>query len=526
MIGESPVGHFKNDSPEIRHEKPRQTAAHTSDNISPTLSQEQTSLLTEHLGLAIKADRFKEALAIWNRLGDHAQPEKLRFFNLKSAYDKSRLHAYVEFEDALLKLRLLTAAPRHDAKRLQAALTQFQKLLEESKNPESKLYLQAWRDLMQMEVDFHDGKWVDLKFDPHFVHWSGDTRQWAFENPTTAVGNNIGLSAGLRLYHFGEFPGPKEVTAEIETLRLASLLLNVGIAIGDPQRTGRLFWVEAKHRTAGIGRYDTPPGGVQLPSPPTQLRVKVWGPEHFDYYINDIPFSVFTRARTFSMRSNQVGLATLWREWMSGIVRIKNVRVRKLTDPQPPALSDSQARVDYYTKLIEREPGFHAHYFSRGTANVRFKQYDQAIADLEHAFKMLPAVAHHRVDLGIAYSQTQQYQKAIEQFEIGARHALGRRKTSSQRLLAHFLAVVPDPKLQDKKRALQLAQQVVKAQQGKVIEGWSTLACAQAANEQFAAALESLDQGAKLNPDPDNAKEIADFRQKFMNQQPVILDAP
>jgi tetratricopeptide (TPR) repeat protein len=492
------------------------------------LSYAQAELLSQQLCFAATDDRFADATRLWDRLGDRASPEWLAMFALSEGYARSRIAAYTAHGDKLLALRPLTIPPRNDAANARKLLAGYQALAKANREPKAELYLRKWVELAQMEVDYHAGKWVDLTFDEGLNQWIGDTTAWKTEDKSTVFASNVTTGEPLWLYHQGEFPGPKEMAGEVEIVRSLSPGLMLGFYIGmlhHPQPGGRLFGIDPGRGHVAVGTPHVPIEAATFDhETPRKLHVKAWGPEHFDLYIDGRRFRSVSSDEKFHMRENCVGIGTLWWARMSGEIRFKNLRVRKLVQPPPPEFAAHAARVIYFTAAIEREPELTDHVLDRAIAHYHSGHAEQAIADFEAGLAKTPDLHQMRVFLGEMYAETGHSKRAIDELELAVDKSRGP-PSHAPRTLAYVLASAADDTLRDGTRALALAKEAVATEQGKDSVGLVALACAHAEAGSFDEALAALDAAQKQQPDARGARQIGELRAKFQERQPHRLPA-
>lgn len=341
-------------------------ADHPSRKSSTGLSNSQSVLLTWLLCLSMRAERFEEAAKLYERLGDNISMPTMAYYGYphQPKYIRSRVSANLEFHDELVAIRTSSSTPRTELKDSQKTNESFRELLKRSEDVGSKYYLQTWIDRTQYEIDFHSGEWVDLPFDSEFVHWTHNSVNWTFENPGSALASNERENASVHLYHMSEFPGPKEITVETELIESAAYKLPTGISIGELRERsgGRLFFSDPLQNTLGItysndfgkmseaklprAMSSKPPivginqtkhagAGIKSMHKLVKLQLKYWGPKKFEFRVNGNVFPAKTVPEMNSTPSDahdRVGIGD--QHWMqySGIVRFKNVRIRKLAD--------------------------------------------------------------------------------------------------------------------------------------------------------------------------------------------------
>lgn len=491
------------------------------------LSFVQADLLSQNLCFAVSADNFADASRLWDRLGERASPEWLSMFALSEGYSRSRIAAYAAHGEKLLALRPLTIPPRTDPANARKLLAGYQALQKANRDRKADLYFQKWVELAQMEVDYHNGKWVDLTFDEALNQWIGDTRPWKREDEYSAVGSNVTTGDALWLYHQGEFPGPKEMTGEVEIVRSLSPGLMLGFYVGmlhNRDAGGRLFGIDPSHGHVAVGTPLTPIEAATLDFKPRVLHVKAWGPEHFAFYVDGRLYRSATNDPKFHMQQNCVGIGTLWWARMAGEIRFKNLRVRKLAEPPPPSVLEFEKRIAYYTDAIKREPQLTDHLFDRALAHYYLDHHAQAIADFEAALGKTPDQHQMRVYLGECYGNVGRGKEALEQLELALNKTRGP-LDHAQRMMAYLLASLPESAQRDGARALDLANLAVDAEQQGDGVGLMYLACAQAESGRYEEALKSLAVAENLPLESKHKRQLSGLRTAFQQNKPHRLSA-
>ena len=437
-------------------------------NPDGSLSTESAYYLSLLAGIAVRTDRLKEAAKLLRQLGDRANETALTILGVHADFDLAGVAPYAQFEEELKDLRSFTTPPRTRPDNAVLMRTMFESLLRRNRDPRALPWLEHWAETFRMEVDFHEGKWVDLRFNPKLTHWVGDHRNWTVESENSVRGNCLGNGNELVLYHACQFPGPKEITCEVEMLRKASPYMIQGVFVGHLKhvfdfdtKMGRFFWVDHGLKSAGVSGFEKPHGIKAVRA--TKVHIKAWGPEHFDFYFDGRCYEKQHQDELFDMSSHQIGIGLMYWISMAGEVRFKNIRIRKLDHESPPEVTTASAAkcVEYFTAAIERDPEIYDHYFKRGLAKyLQAETKSQARQDLEFAHKKMPELTSAGTFLGSWYISHDNYADASRVLEQVVR--LPGDVRYAEGLLAQLLACCPEDRYRNGQRALDLAQHAIK----------------------------------------------------------------
>ena len=494
------------------------------------LSQQQIRHYGNWLALTLYTQHFKAGRDLYEKIEKDIDAKTVKDLGIDLEYDISRMYAYLQFPKELKIARPLTKGYVTEVAKIKKIMAIYGGLRKRNKDPRAKLYLKVWDERMQMNLDYHDGKWVDLKFDPGLHQWRGRSYLvnrdiWTVEDENTILASNIGHPADILLYHRGDFPGPKEVMVEVEIVRKVSHVSRVGCLLGGiwGRRDGRLFWVNQKDGTRGIVRM--PENGMnihQKMKSPVKIRVRAWGPERFDFYVEGRNYPINSGDKGFTMATPKVGIATGYWWGVTGSFRFRNMRVRKLSQDAPDDTGDRAKAIAYYDQAIREAPEVHDFYASRGYLYFFSENFQKAIPDPEHALKQMPEQHWYRMFLGASYIKMKNYKRGFRQLEM-AHKLVNKQEWLPRYMLAKFLAIVPDEKFRDAERSLEISKSVVKLTGGKNAACVVGQATALAALGRFDEALALLDKVEQGTPNQNIQDAIAHLRPLFKKKQPDVL---
>jgi tetratricopeptide (TPR) repeat protein len=495
------------------------------------LGKQQAHYLTQQLVLALHAEKHEDAIELVERLGNDVQPQVFRRMQTSYPFGVARMYAYHQFDGDLAKLLPLAELPRNDPEKARQWLAGVQAIAKRNREPAARPYFDDVLRRAQMEVDFHDGKWVDLTFDPALSDWDFTPGQWTYESERSAIASSVGSDFGFRCFHHCQFAGPREIICDIDVIESFVPYLFLGIYQGNFSEVGAMFWIEQARKQLGAAKWgaDKLPY-LHIPVPKLdRMHVRIWGAERVELYGNGSWQSFVNEGEEYNndpeqLVFNRVGFGAMWCRTSTSIVRFSNVRVHKLGPPPPELGADNnQEIIAYYDRELESNPDFAYAYFYRGLAKGNLKQYAAAIPDYERGLALVPSALVFRGMMGSALCQTGKYSEGIKNLERASTEGLAKKAPITNYLLAYtayFLATAPDEKLRDGDRAVELATKSCAATKREKFYPLLALAVAQAEQGQFDAALATIDEASPLVKSEKSKAALARCRQSLAEKKP------
>ena len=241
-----------------RHPSRRMPKNHPEGRL--TLAQRQ--YYTHLLAFAIKVREYDDANKCLKLLGDEFDLRLFYSYGMRKDFDRSAIAAGQSLEKYLSKVDNLRLPP-HSIEKSRQVYAAYTKIKKRNKNRKADYFLQAIINQAKLEMDYDDGKWVDLTFDPDLVQWKSGKQLFTVENERSVVADNYSSDAWIQLYHRGFFPGPKEFTVEIEQLEKISRHFAFGAHMGycypsshgmiEPD--GRIFYVLSQESFVNFGQF-------------------------------------------------------------------------------------------------------------------------------------------------------------------------------------------------------------------------------------------------------------------------------
>lgn len=485
--------------------------------------------LAQKIGLAIHNEDWVLAAKAFEELGTARPLKWWSFFDINQSYDQSRVYAYLEFGEKMEEVRELTRSNDFNLHTKQSINSGYASLLRQCRDDRSKLYVQTWIDSSQMQIDFLNDKWVDLDFSPDFQHWRQVQGLWEYESPKSVIGSNLNTpNASFFMNHRALFDGPKEVTMDIELIEKTTNYLDIGIRIGIKPReeSGMIFFGEPLAGRVGTsaarGASHTGINYTLGAIKPRSLRVRVWNNERYELSINGHRHHYLPKPLSgVDLSEPVVGIGSFSWNTTAGSARMSNVRIKRLTTDPPPPLNDIEANLKYYRHAIETEPDRFDYLNDIGVAHYLAGDVKLAVKQFETAREKIGDNPFIDFIVADAYCESGQYTKGLQAYESHLRSA-GKNASATIRIkLAFFLATIPDQKLRNGKRALELANQALNDK--KLPKSWQTqgqYACILAELGRFDEALVALDKADSMNPTEKDKEYLKKWRSSIVDKKP------
>ncbi len=488
--------------------------------------RQQVTYLARMIALATRADEFAEARELWEEMGnDMNTQEALSVFKkhgIRPEYDKSRIIAYEQFEDELFAIQPMVGERALGVEFSEEVNQAFQELLARDV-PGARRYLETWEKITAMEVDYHNGDWLDMKFEKTIDPWI-QTGRWDFVDENTVVLDNRVGDAGVYLRSLGHFPSPIEIQVEVENPERSNIYAGI-LRDGMKRSKSRwhIFGGRMKGGVASMNSWHTLGDGSYDAEPLRKLEVMSWGPERVEFRINNIPLPIY-KLPGLSENESFVGLSSFLWKGNRGRLKFKNLRIRKIPYGIPP--EEFEPRVAYYTNALERYPHRVDYYLRRGSTFSELDRWDEALKDLEKVRGKLGADQNHWIEylMGNAYVNIGDKKTGISVL-MNLYQSLPKKPTYAHKAFGYGAACdVIDALIssdvssqQEITRAKNLASELVR----KLDDCKSHIALAkvQVKEKQWSAAKKSLARAKTKKPDKAQAERISALQEKIMDAE-------
>ena len=385
--------------------------------------------------------------------------------------------------------------------------------------PEAEPYLRLKQELVEKQLDFHEGDWVELTFTKDLRHWQIIGGKFTVEAPNSLLSYSEGEGVQYISY-LTSFPPPYELELTVESIEANSNLskhLQAGFTCGrqyGPQ-SGRFFWVDGIRGRTGVGVPGEPPAGIGIPREAkiNDLKVNVFNGYYEHFVTNGQDRHLIALDKEFE--PGRVGLALLPWYKISGRVRFKNLRVRKLNIKPPPLAEDNLAIIDYYRERLKTNQNSSFH-IRVGLALGELEKSDEAIKSFKEAAKLNPKDYFPLTMQGYELFKQKKYSAALKAHLASLKKCTGPYRPRRSSVLTNLILVYgacPDESVRDGKQAVKYAKQLQKLNQKKKLT-WkvlSTMSIAFAEDQQFEKAIGFCKQGL--------GKAKTDEEREFLNKK-------
>ena len=469
------------------------------------LNKLQAKYLTRQLAYATETDHFEDAVKLWDQLGEKADHAVLDSHHLRREYDQSRANAYLEFGDKMIEVRDLTIDHRTSLQECIKVRSEYQNLLRQSENPKSHLYLQTWVERGRIESRFHAGGWVNLDFDSDLRNWRGRKHQWEVVSKSEIIGTTE--KGRLVMTHACRFYGPKEVMCEIELIEKSTKLFRFGVCLGVGQNR-RLCWIEPTRNFMGITGPSKAISMEIIPNIAKALHIRAYGPQAVEFYADgqrssDIALPGFEVG-------GAVGLYNMWGDPDQGKVRVKNLKVRKLTATFPKTFEDYQAVTDFYESRIANGTQVADDYFRLAGYYKRIRQWDNAILNFQEYLTHFPNQLYAYWGLAECLCKSGRYDEGLKAYETAIQSTGKLSVPKAYIAIEHALILVTHPGAteQDARHALKLIAAHTKGRRFRTsTDKFLATAISHTILGDFDKASKSLIQAKKkVGPNPSSAQ--------------------
>lgn len=394
--------------------------------------------------------------------------------------------------------------------------------------------------LAQRARAFDQGDWVPLTFDNDAAGWEPFADEWEILDEKSLKVK----TAPAFIESISRFPLPYVVSFEIEP-PVTPRMYPPGVTIGERDvsaldgafKRTRHFFLEG-HGFAVLN-HDRQTGAILTPMPQQPrhvVRVKAW-PHWYCFEVDGIEGinrldPLFEPATKLSFGSPVIPSYVAAAESFPSTLVLSNIRIRKLSQPQPPALpklSEDDPNHETLLKYFEQAIQFdsddvHARFT---LTNLRFDQAkpQESLQQFLQVYRQQPGLMMIGLGakIGRCYFELGDYREASEWFE--RQYSVITDHPSIRIEFAYFLAACPDGKYRNGQRALQMAETGLKWTSADL--RWQALhsrAHALAEVGRFSDALRDLEESESLAPSSKKTRFPA-LKQMLLNRTPLRLNA-
>jgi len=448
---------------------------------------------------AYQFDLYEEAFEVYQRYDGDIYSEWTFNRFPKFQYDQTiaitvgNLSDVKELFQSIEQRTAYSESGNNSAEQSEQILFDIEQAQMETEVPEAKSYLNTKRELVGMQLDFHQGDWGDLDFTEDLRHWRKFAGDFNVEGPNSLLATT-GLKQSHHLGHYASFPPPYEIELEVECVKAfeSAYDVNCGFTCGRQTgpKTGRNFWVNTTYGRMGVGTpNNSDPDGIDVPKETNKIKVNVFD-GYYEMYLADKP-EHFISVADKKFVPGRIGLGNLYWNPVEAKVRYQNFRIRKLDATPPPPARNYADSAEYYS---ERLKSFDSYEFRMRLARAlalgnRPEESLKALRDCHQKYPENPDAA---VALGHTLYTQKKYSACVETHRASLKNYVGNFQGTRHIILnelAWVLAVCPDESVRDGEEAVKFAKQLV---DGKKRSDWrylDTAAVASAENGDFEEAI-------------------------------------
>ena len=384
--------------------------------------------------------------------------------------------------------------------------------------PAAKLYFEIKKELLEKEVDFHRGNWVNLNFTPELFRWSNYGGRYDAKSSTSLSASSSSQEYQYLCYNTS-FPPPYEVELTVEGIDCYFWRkhLPAGIVCGRMHgpKTGRFFWVDTLTHLFGCTAPDEFTSGFSMRKDKSiQIKVNV-----FDGYYEMFDGESYIIREDKEFEPGVLGVAlTPWRT-VSGEVRYSDFRIRKLNYSKPPPAEDAEARLAYYKKRLKTDKTYLAHSLLAGV-QLSLKRYKDSLDSFKAAEALSPNNPLAASGVADSLYMMQRDAEAVQAFERTLKNCVGVYKFKRPSTLVQLIWLYsssPDDAIRDGEKAVLYAKELLKTKTKRSPLTWKRLNCIAAAFAeagQFNEAIEHVQSAIELAQKSDQDK-VDDLEKKL-----------
>ncbi len=398
--------------------------------------------LTEKAAIALNAELSEIACEAFEQMnGRYHRGALTGLWNSRSTFEMFQASAYTDLPEAKAESEQIDGLfhTRHVQPENRETVIELCKKWEQN-HPDNKglILVQAIQRACERELEFLDGKQIELDFDPAFSLWQLDPDQVTYESPNTVSISNLNSSFAFRFDSILRLQGNRvmeyeihyplrnkkhitgnHLTPSLDAIHYSGAAFSFGmnqlylpIQAGNSTSFGQLSF--------GYTASDQPMMMFKIPTHEGVNRFRYHlSTGYYEVYFNDQfvfrssekkilnPLPVISFVQPASRRGR-------------GQFKLSNIRVKKLPDENPPVREDAESLIKYYQAEVEREPENRWPRFWLAQSIHKSGELQRAITEYQTVIQMglpEPTVAFYLAD---CFERLGDWDAALKWYRISA----------------------------------------------------------------------------------------------------------
>lgn len=377
----------------------------------PNNDEHRKEMAAQQIAVAVYADRYAEIPALWDATDSKSLESVLARYQISTTPRALKAAGEAALSAGKIVGQVEKAiADVNDLESLAVAIGMVDQAAADLDAKDRRLA--QWKSVLATYRGFFSGEWGDVTFPEGFIEL-GNSPKWSRVDDATLVTRG---SYQLPLEVVGHLPGPLEIEFDIATVAMPPDVRFAGVQIGrmrqDPRdgSQGTGFGLNSKsNRIAIVG--DIADSKLKETN---HVRILAWH-GYLEVFVNSA--RVYASGVHNFDPNGYFAFCVPGNDNSTPIVRFGNVRVRQITYDSPPRRTDYEAKFDYYTDRIEREPEQLEYYVDRGDAALMIGKLEVAARDFQRVVEKSQETPPLAMRLGKVLFAQGQYQQALEKYE-------------------------------------------------------------------------------------------------------------
>lgn len=379
-------------------------------------------------------------------------------------------------------------------------------------NPKSSNYFKSKKSIVNANINFIKGGWVDLSFDKHLSDWLVYDGNFKYIDNKTIEGVSSN-STNLYISHEGRFEPPYAIEVEVETEGTKGKVYP-GMILGQTKGpvSGRIFWVDGRRGEYGFAhlRYRPSMGKMITKSNSHKIRVNFWN----GYFEMMVDGKQAFRQYQNNLRPLRVGLGISPKSIFDGKVRFKNFRIKKLNLPKLPGKKAGKEKVEFFKQRLNDEP-YPYTYLGLAEGYTASKEFDKALETLQEGVERFESMLLME-ELSDELRRRKKYLASYEVLKklLKSKSFLKEDGHLYYGRMARMFGTATNSSVRDGKKAIEYSKKSLKYRISKPQKVYylESLAYGYATDGNFKEAIKTMKEAIKLTK---NKKKVKTFNERL-----------